>query len=122
MSANDGTDCSGLVSAAAYLAGYSWATQKYGTSGLETVSREITFNELKPGDIINKKPQFNGDYGHVYVVVNVAINDTGRVEIDIIDAYGNNISAVRHLRNKDINDNMFKGYKPRRLCKIKGCK
>jgi hypothetical protein len=112
-----GTDCSGLVSAAAYLAGYSWATQKYATSGLETVSREITFNELKPGDILNRI-KVGKKEGHVYVVVKVDnIND--RLTIGTIDAIGGNVSIVRMLYNSI---DYYNGFTPRRLCNSILCK
>jgi hypothetical protein len=115
MSANDGTDCSGLVSAAAYLAGYSWATQKYDTSGLNGVSREINKNDLKPGDILN-------DAGnHVVVVVNVTRENNAVSTVDIIHASGGG-NKVLHEEGISIDDDDYDGFKARRLCLNNNCK
>jgi hypothetical protein len=113
-----GTDCSGLVSAAAYLAGYNWATQKYNTSGLETVSREINKNDLQPGDILN-------DAGnHVVVVVNVTRKNNKVETTDLIEAYGDDglISINRVRYNPRVSIDYFKDYKARRLCLKNNCK
>ncbi|HOC93593.1 MAG TPA: NlpC/P60 family protein [bacterium] len=107
MSANKATDCSGLVSAAAYLAGYSWATQKYGTSGLNGVSREIDKNDLQPGDILNKAGS------HVVVVVKVTRENNAVSTVDIIHASGDE-NEVLHEPNKSITE--YDKFKARRLC------
>jgi hypothetical protein len=117
MSANDGTDCSGLVSAAAYLAGYSWATQKYGTYGLENVSSEIDKNDLQPGDILN-------DAGnHVVVVVNVTRKNNAVTTVDIIHASGDKrYNKVLHQESISVTSVDYMNYKARRLCLNNNCK
>ncbi len=110
-----GTDCSGLVSAAAYLAGYSWATQKYGTSGLNGVSREIDKNDLQPGDILNKAGS------HVVVVVKVTRENNTVSTFDIIHASGGGNKVLRQ-ENISIDDDDYDGFKARRLCLNKNCK
>ncbi len=104
-----GTDCSGLVSAAAYLAGYSWATQKYGTSGLNGVSREIDKNDLQPGDILNKAGS------HVVVVVKVTRENNTVSTFDIIHASGGGNKVLRQ-ENISIDDDDYDNFKARRLC------
>lgn len=98
-----GVDCSGLVCAVAWMAGYSWAGGDYSTSSLASVSSPIGIEDVQPGDI-SLKP---GD--HVRIVVGMNRN---RTSIDFIAAEGTPTSKVVIL-TKNIAD--LDGYSFRRL-------
>lgn len=97
-------DCSGLVCAFAWMAGYPWAGGDYSTSSLAGVSSPIGIEDVQPGEI-SLKP---GD--HVRIVVGMNRNRTVFTFVAAEGNLGGSIVKVLTIPTTD-----FAGYGFRRL-------
>ncbi|MCM8759885.1 MAG: hypothetical protein NC906_08980, partial [Candidatus Omnitrophica bacterium] len=109
-----GTDCSGLVSAAARWAGYNWSPWRQTTSTLNGVSSEITDPDtnLRPGDILNKAGF------HVVTVYQYTPGHINEPDSEVIESVGGDVDRVWIRTDVNIYDYYARpsqGYKPRRL-------
>lgn len=101
-----GMDCSGLICAAAYWAGYRWTTWRVNTEGLEDVSDEISPGDARAGDILNKPNAHvvaiwrrrSGDFVDVIEASPIACEVRIRENVNMMTVYVGNGYTPRRLR------------------------